>query len=291
MINNIQDCTTLSNGVRMPWFGLGVWQVQNEATLVQAVHAAVRAGYRSIDTARAYVNEDMVGKALATSPVPREELFITTKLWNGDQGYDNTIQSYEDSLRLLGLDTIDLYLIHWPVPELDKYAESWKAMVRLYEEKRVRAIGVCNFKPAHIERLVQETGVAPMVNQVECHPLFAQRDLLAYCLANGIRMEAYSPLLNGHLDMVAPALAPIAKKHGKTPAQIALRWQLDRGVVVIPKSVHENRIIENGDLFDFSLDAEDMAAVNALDDGTHFLPDPDEMNFYGIPGTMPKKKK
>jgi len=290
MVSNINDCTTLRNGVRMPWFGLGVWRVRDEAELTAAVHAAERTGYRAIDTARAYQNEDMVGRAVASGPVPRSELFITTKLWNGDQGYDSTLREYEKSLELLQVDVIDLYLIHWPVPVLDKYAESWKAMVRLYEEKRVRAIGVCNFKKHHIERLVAETGVAPMVNQVECHPRHPQTDMLAYCQANGIQMEAYSPLLSGHLGEIAPALLPIAEKHGKTPAQIVLRWHLDRGVVVIPKSVHENRIVENAGIFDFSLDEADIAAIAALEDGSHYLPDPDEMDFHGIPGTMPKKK-
>ncbi|HEY5466696.1 MAG TPA: aldo/keto reductase [Clostridia bacterium] len=289
MINHIKDCTTLRNGVLMPWFGLGVWQVQDEDTLVQAVHAAVRAGYRSIDTARAYLNEEMVGKAIATSPVPREELFVTTKLWNGDHGYDSTLRAYEDSLKLLGLERIDLYLIHWPVPMAGKYVDSWKAMIRLLDENRVGAIGVCNFKPKHIDHLIAETGIAPMVDQVECHPLFAQKELLAYCQANGIQMEAYSPLLNGRLDRIDLALSPIASKYGKTPAQIALRWQLDRGVVVIPKSVHENRIQENGDIFDFQLDAEDIASIDALDNGTHFLPDPDENSYVGKPGGLPKR--
>lgn len=289
MINRIDQCTTLRNGVNMPWFGLGVWQVQDENTLIQAVHAALQAGYRSIDTARAYLNEDMVGKALATAPVPREQIFVTTKLWNGDQGYDSALREYEESCKLLGVDVIDLYLIHWPVPVLDKYVDSWKALVRLYEEKRVRAIGVCNFKKHHLERLVAETGVAPMVNQVECHPLFPQNEMLAYCREQGIQMEAYSPLLNGRLPTIAPAVEPIAQKYGKTAAQVILRWQIEREVVVIPKSVREHRILENGDIFNFSLDAADMAALAKLESGTHFLSDPDEMDFYGVPGTMPKR--
>ncbi len=291
MINRIDQCTTLRNGVEMPWFGLGVWQVQDENTLIQAVHAAFKAGYRSIDTARAYVNEDMVGKALATAPVPREQIFVTTKLWNGDQGYDSALREYEQSCKLLGVDVIDLYLIHWPVPVLDKYVDSWKALVRLHEEKRVRAIGVCNFKKHHLERLVEETGVAPMVNQVECHPLFPQNEMLAYCRAQGIQMEAYSPLLNGRLSLITEQLEPLARKHDKTVAQIILRWQIEREVVVIPKSVRAQRILENGDIFDFSLDADDMAAIAQLESGTHFLSDPDEMDFYGVPGTMPKKDK
>ncbi len=289
MINRIDQCTTLRNGVNMPWFGLGVWQVQDENTLIQAVHAALQAGYRSIDTARAYLNEDMVGKALATAPVPREQIFVTTKLWNGDQGYDSALREYEESCKLLGVDVIDLYLIHWPVPVLDKYVDSWKALVRLHEEKRVRAIGVCNFKKHHLERLVAETGVAPMVNQVECHPLFPQNEMLAYCREQGIQMEAYSPLLNGRLPTIAPAVEPIAQKYGKTAAQVILRWQIEREVVVIPKSVREHRILENGDIFNFSLDAADMAALAKLESGTHFLSDPDEMDFYGVPGTMPKR--
>lgn len=278
-MKDLKSTYRLANGVEMPGFGLGVWKVEDEKELIGAVHAAVDAGYIMIDTATAYDNEQYVGEAVATCGKKREDLFITTKLWNAHQQYDEALRAFDRSAEKLRTDYVDLYLIHWPTPKYDLYGEAWKALVRLYEEKRVRAIGVCNFKPHHIERVYEETGILPMVNQVECHPLHQQTELRKYCEEKGIRMEAYSPLLSGRLGDVSDKLQKIADKHGKTPAQVCIRWQIENNVVVIPKSVHANRIIENANVFDFSLDAEDMAEIATLNQNQHFLPDPDVANF------------
>ncbi|MBR5743039.1 MAG: aldo/keto reductase [Clostridia bacterium] len=279
MLKDLKSAYTLRNGVEMPGLGLGVWKVEDEKELIGAVHAALDVGYIHIDTAAVYGNEQFVGKAVETSGVKREDLFITTKLWNSHHRFDDALRAFDDSMKKLRTDYADLYLIHWPTPRYDDYVEAWRALIRLSEEKRVRAIGVCNFKPAHLERLEKETGIVPAVVQVECHPLLQQTELLAYCREKGIRMEAYSPLLTGHLDDVAGSLEAVAKKHGKTPAQVCIRFQIERGVVVIPKSVHANRIAENADVFDFSLDEEDMKAIAALNRDHRFLPDPDTMNY------------
>lgn len=281
MIESIKDCVTLNNGVKMPWLGLGVWQVNDPDELDGAVRAAINCGYMSIDTAAAYGNEREVGQAIRASGVPRESLFITTKLWNAQQvkGYEASLAAFETSRTLLGLDYLDLYLIHWPVPRKMKYVEAWKALINLQQEGLARAIGVCNFHIHHLAELEQETGIIPAVNQVELHPWLNQRPLVEYCRSKGIQVEAYSPLLSGHLREVKE-LAPIAARYRKTPAQVVLRWDLQNGVVCIPKSVHANRIQENAGIFDFVLSAEDMAAIDALDRGHRFLPDPDAMNFY-----------
>ena len=279
MLKNLKDTYTLANGVKMPGLGLGVWKVEDEAELISAVHAAVDNGYIAIDTATAYDNEQFVGKAVETCGKKREDLFITTKLWNAHHQYDEALRAFDRSCEKLKTDYVDLYLIHWPTPAYDDYVEAWRALIHLYEEKRVRAIGVCNFKPHHLERVYKETGIMPMVDQVECHPLNQQLELLEYCRKNNIVMEAYSPLLSGNLSDVSDKLEAIAKKHGKTAAQVCIRFQIERGVIVIPKSVHSNRIIENADVFDFALDAEDMAAIAALNQDHHFLPDPDTANF------------
>lgn len=279
MLQNLHDTYTLANGVKMPGLGLGVWKVKDEEELISAVHAAVDGGYISIDTATAYDNEQFVGKAVETCGKKRGELFITTKLWNAHHQYDEALRAFDRSLAKLKTDYVDLYLIHWPTPAYDDYAEAWRALIRLYEEKRVRAIGVCNFKPHHLERVFSETGIMPMVDQVECHPLHQQTELLDYCRSHGILMEAYSPLLSGNLSDVSEKLEAIAAKHGKTPAQVCIRFQIERGVIVIPKSVHASRIAENADVFDFSLDADDMARIAALNQNHHFLPDPDTANF------------
>lgn len=279
MLKNLKSTYTLRNGVEMPGLGLGVWKVEDKDELIGAVHAALNAGYIHIDTAAAYDNEQFVGEAVETSGVKREDIFITTKLWNSHHRYDEALRAFDRSLEKLRTDYVDLYLIHWPTPRFDDYVEAWRALIRLYEEKRVRAIGVCNFKPAHLARLEKETGILPVIDQVECHPLLQQTELLEYCRGKGIRMEAYSPLLTGHLGDVAGSLSAIAQKHGKTPAQVCIRFQIERGVVVIPKSVHANRILENADVFDFSLDEEDMKAIAALNRDHRFLPDPDTANF------------
>ena len=272
----IADGTALSNGVTMPWLGLGVWQVENGESAVETVKAAVRAGYRSIDTAAAYRNEEGVGQGIRECGVPRGDLFITTKVWNADHGYDSTLRAFEDSRKKLGLDYIDLYLIHWPVK--GKYVETWRALTHLYKEGAVRAIGVSNFQIHHLEDVIKDSGIVPMVNQVEYHPRLTQKPLHAFCKQNGIQLEAWSPLMQGGL-MDDPVLNGIARKHGKTPAQVILRWDIQNGVVTIPKSVREERLRENGAIFDFELTAEDMAAIDGLNQDKRIGPDPDNFNF------------
>jgi diketogulonate reductase-like aldo/keto reductase len=278
MMSNIQDCTVLNNGVRMPWLGLGVWQVTNPKELDFAVKTALKYGYAAIDTADIYGNEKEVGRAIRESGVPREDVFVTTKLWNARQreGFQAVLKAFETSRKRLDMDYVDLYMIHWPIK--GKYVESWKALLKLYEQRVVRAIGVCNFNIHHLQDIIRETGVVPAVNQVELHPWLNQQPLVDYCASQGIQVQAYSPLMNGHLGEV-PEVVPIAKKYGRTPAQIVLRWNLQRKIAVIPKSVHEERILENSKIFDFSLSEEDMAAILALNRNQRFLPDPDNVRF------------
>lgn len=274
-MKSLTDTVTLNNGVKMPCMGLGVWQVDDGRVVEQAVGAALRSGYRSIDTAAIYGNEAGVGKAIRESGIPREELFITTKLWNANHGYDSTLRAHEASLKKLGLDYVDLYLIHWPVK--GKYLETWRAFETLYKESRVRTIGVSNFHVHHLQDVLEKFSTVPAVNQIELHPRLAQTELREFCAKHGIQIEAWSPLMQGRLNV--PVLLDIAKKHGKSPAQVVIRWDIQNGIVTIPKSVHENRILENADVFDFELDAADMAAINALDEGRRFGPDPDNFNF------------
>lgn len=275
MINNISDSATLHNGVAMPWLGLGVWKSKEGSEVVEAVKMALSAGYRSIDTAAAYGNEVGVGQGIAASGVKRDELFVTTKVWNADQGYDTTLAAFGTSMDKLGLDVLDLYLIHWPTK--GKYKETWKALEQLYKDGRVRAIGVCNFQTHHLEDLMQDAEIVPMVNQVEYHPLLTQKPLLSFCQQHNILLEAWSPLMQGNLDL--PELAKLAEKYGKTPAQIILRWDLQHGVITIPKSVRQHRIEENASIFDFELSEEDMNAIDALNENRRFGPDPDNFNF------------
>ncbi|GAA0667263.1 aldo/keto reductase [Streptomyces malaysiensis subsp. malaysiensis] len=267
---------TLHTGLEIPQLGFGVFQVEDEQT-TSAVLSAIEAGYRSIDTAAIYGNEAGVGRALATSGVPREELFLTTKLWNADQGYDSTLAAFDTSLVKLGTDYVDLYLIHWPTPARDRYLDTWRALEKLLADGRTRAIGVSNFQPAHLERLLDHSGVVPVVNQVELHPYLQQRELRAFHAQHDIATEAWSPLAQGAL-LQDPALDAIARRHGRTPAQVVLRWHLQLGNVVIPKSVTPARIRENIDVFDFTLTAEDIEAINALDRGQRTGPDPDTLN-------------
>lgn len=278
LINSIKDCAVLNNGVKMPWLGLGVWRITTQEELNLAIKTALEAGYTSIDTADVYRNEEGVGKAIKESGFPREKLFITTKLANSKQrkGYDATLKAFEESRKRLGVEYIDLFLIHWPVK--GKYLESWKAMIKLYKEGLVRAIGVSNFQIHHLEDIMNETDVVPAVNQVELHPWLNQNELVDFCKKNNIQVEAHSPLMGGHLNEV-PELEEIAKKYGKTPAQIVLRWNLQREIIVIPKSVHADRIIENAQIFDFNLSDEDMNAINTLNRNHRFLPDPDNVTF------------
>ncbi|MEO3762223.1 aldo/keto reductase [Streptomyces sp. B5E4] len=268
---------TLNNGVAMPQLGFGVWQVP-DTEAETAVRTALDAGYRSIDTAAIYGNEEGTGKALTESGVPREELFVTTKLWNSDQGYDAALRAFDDSLRRLGLDHVDLYLIHWPAPAQDKYPETWRALEKIYADGRARAIGVSNFHPSHLQRVLDEGTVAPALNQVELHPDFAQADVRAFHAAHGIATEAWSPLGQGKGLLDDPVLRGLGEKHGRSPAQVVLRWHLQLGNVVIPKSVTPSRIRENIDVFGFELDDADMAAVAGLDAGNRIGDDPDDVN-------------
>jgi 2,5-diketo-D-gluconate reductase A len=264
---------TLNNGVTMPQLGFGVFQVSTEDTY-DAVAEALRVGYRSIDTAAAYGNEEPVGRAVADSGIARDELFVTTKLWNTDQGYDEALRAFDASAARLGLDRVDLYLVHWPAPKQDRYVASWRALAELHAAGRIRAIGVSNFQPAHVERVVEATGVVPAVNQVELHPWLQQAELRRFHAEHGIVTEAWSPLAQGAL-LADPVVTSIADKHGRTPAQVVLRWHVQLDNVVIPKSVTPSRIAENFAVFDFELDGDDMDRIAGLDRGERTGPDPD----------------
>lgn len=275
MLENLKSTTTLNNGVKMPWLGLGVFLVKDGEEVINSVKAAIDAGYRSIDTAAIYRNEEGVGKAIAESNVPREELFITTKLWNADQGYESTLAAFDESMKKLGLEYLDLYLIHWPLPSKGKYVETWEALEKLYKDGRVRAIGVSNFKVHHLQDILANCEIKPMVNQVEYHPRFNQQELHDFCKQNEIQLEAWSPLMQGGL-FEEPVLVEIAKKYNKSVAQIIIRWDLQTGVVTIPKSTKPHRIAENANVFDFELSQEDMDLINTLNTGKRMFADPDE---------------
>ncbi|KJS61906.1 aldo/keto reductase [Streptomyces rubellomurinus] len=266
----------LNNGVEIPQLGFGVFQVPDDETAA-AVTSALQAGYRSIDTAAIYGNETGVGRALAASGLPREELFVTTKLWNSDQGYDATLRAFDASLAKLGLEQIDLYLIHWPTPARDLYLDSWRALERLAAEGRIRAAGVSNFQPAHLRRLLDTSELVPAVNQVELHPGLQQAELRAFHAEHGIATEAWSPLAQGAV-LDDAAITAIAGRTGKSAAQVVLRWHLQLGTIVIPKSVTPARIRQNLDVFDFQLTDEDMAAIAATDRGLRTGPHPDRFN-------------
>nr|WP_202448406.1 aldo/keto reductase [Streptomyces sp. SID2999] len=257
----------------MPQLGFGVWQVPDDEA-ERAVATALETGYRSIDTAAIYGNEEGTGKAIAASGVPREDLFVTTKLWNSDQGYDSTLRAFDTSLEKLGLDYLDLYLIHWPLPARDNYLDTYKAFEKLYSDGRIRAIGVSNFLPEHLQRLIAETSVIPAVDQIELHPQLQQRAAREFNAEQGIATEAWSPLGQGKGLLEVPAIVAIARKHGRTPAQVVLRWHIQLGNIVIPKSVTPSRIKENIEVFDFSLDDEDLAAISALNEDKRLGPDP-----------------
>ncbi|SIS64045.1 aldo/keto reductase [Salimicrobium flavidum] len=272
------DYVELRTNIKMPQLGFGVWQVDKEDTK-SAIIKALKTGYRSIDTAAIYGNESEVGHAVTSSGVPRNELFITTKVWNSDQGYENTRKAFNESLSKLGLDYVDLYLIHWPTPEYDEYIETYKAMERLQQEGKVRAIGVCNFDIEHLQRLMDECDVKPAINQVECHPYLAQIELTEFCKENGILMEAWSPLMQGGEVLKDPIVQRIAAQHEKTGAQVIIRWHLQNNRVVIPKSTTPARIEENFNVFDFELTKDDMKKLNGLDRGQRKGRKPSEMNI------------
>jgi 2,5-diketo-D-gluconate reductase A len=266
----------LNNGVRMPQLGIGVWRASG-CEAADAVAEALRLGYRSIDTAAMYGNEPGVGRAVAASGVPREQVFVTTKLNNPDHGYDQALRAFDASLGRLGFDYVDLYLIHWPQPRQNRYVETWRALEKLYADGRTRAIGVSNFQVAHLRRLIDETDVVPALNQIELHPYLAQGELRAFHAEHGIATEAWSPLAKGGALLRDRLITALAAKYGRTPAQVVLRWHIQQGNVVIPKSVHAERIAENFDVFGFELAADDIAAIGDLDRGGRTGPHPDAL--------------
>ncbi|MGA0604382.1 aldo/keto reductase [Phenylobacterium sp. VNQ135] len=259
-----QPLVALNDGNAIPQVGLGVWQTPNDVA-VEAVKTALEAGYRHVDTAAIYGNEDGVGEGLRAGGVPPGEVFVTTKVWNEDQGYDEALRAAQASLKRLGLEQVDLLLIHWPSPWRGKYLETWKALVQAQKDGLARSIGVSNFEPEHLERIVGETGVVPVLNQIELHPRFQQKAARAANAAHGVRTESWSPLGQGRL-LTDPVIANVARKHGVTPAQAIIRWHVDNDLIVIPKSVTPSRIRENFEVFGFRLDADDLAAIAALDD-------------------------
>ena len=264
----------LNNGVTIPQLGFGVFQIPPDST-AEAVRVAFEAGYRHIDTAQGYRNEEGVGQAVRASGLSRDEVFVTTKLANDRQGYEEAIAALDESLELLGLEYVDLFLIHWPRPHADRYVETWRAFEKIASDGKARAIGVSNFQVPHLERLAAETDTVPAVNQIELHPLLVQRELRTYDSDHGIATEAWSPLAKGGDLLRNERLLGLGEKYGKTPAQIVLRWHLQIGNVVIPKSVTPERVRENIEVFDFELDPDDVAAIEALDAGLRTGPDPD----------------
>ncbi|MEK3787190.1 aldo/keto reductase [Paenibacillus sp. FSL K6-1230] len=280
MATHLQDTTVLANGVKMPWLGLGVFKVEEGPELVSAVREAITQGYRSVDTAAIYANEEGVGlgirEGLEAAGIEREDLFVTSKVWNSELGYESTLQAYDESLRKLGLEYLDLYLIHWPVE--GKFKKAWRALETLYTTGRVKAIGVSNFQIHHLEELMKDAEIKPMVNQVEYHPRLTQLELRAYCQKHGIQLEAWSPLMQGQL-LEHKELQEIATRHGKSVAQIIIRWDLQNGVVTIPKSIKAHRIAENANVFDFELSSEDMQLISSLNQDMRVGPDPDNFDF------------
>ncbi|UOE92040.1 aldo/keto reductase [Alkalihalobacillus sp. LMS39] len=273
---HLQSTTTLHNGVKMPWFGLGVYKVSNGDEAVLSVKEAISYGYRSIDTAAVYRNEEGVGEGIKQSGIERDQLFITSKVWNADQGFDTTLDAFDTSLQKLGLEYLDLYLIHWPVP--GKYKETWKALEKLYKDGRVRAIGVSNFHVHHLQDLIRDAEIKPMVNQIEYHPHLTQNEIHQFCKQEQIQVEAWSPLKQGEL-LNNETITTIGNRYGKSPAQVILRWDLQNEVVTIPKSVNFTRIRENASIFDFTLTDEEMEQISSLNKNERIGPDPENFNF------------
>ncbi len=278
-ITDIKGGFTLHNGVKMPYLGLGVWQTRDGDEVINAVKWALEAGYRHIDTASIYQNEEGVGVGIKASGIPREDVFLVSKVWNTDQGYDATMRAFENSLKKLDTNYLDLYLIHWPVR--GKYKDTWKALETLYREKRVRAIGVSNFLRHHLENLLDGASITPMVNQMEFHPYLVQQDLVDFCRDNQIQYEAWSPLMQGRIFQI-PELQEMAKKYGKTVSQVVLRWDIQKGVVTIPKSRNKERIIANAQVFDFELTTDDLNFLDGLDRKKRFGPHPRAMDFPSL---------
>lgn len=275
-ITDINGGFELRNGVIMPYLGLGTYQAENNQEVIDSVKYALEIGYRHIDTASVYENEEGVGKGIKESSVAREDVFLVTKVWNSDQGFDSTLKSFEDSINRLQVDYLDLILVHWPVQE--KYKETWKALEYLYENKKVRAIGVSNFLKHHLEDLMMDCKIIPMVNQMEFHPYLVQQELLDFCNKNTIQYEAWSPFMQGKLFNL-DICKELTEKYNKSAAQIILRWNLQKGVVTIPKSVHKNRIASNADIFDFELAEDDVAYLDSLDRDERSGPHPDHFDF------------
>ncbi|NNF18235.1 MAG: aldo/keto reductase [Flavobacteriaceae bacterium] len=275
-ITNLQGTFKLHNGVAMPYFGLGVYLAEDGQEVANAVKWALDAGYRHIDTAAAYGNEEGVGRGISESGLRREEVFLVSKVWNSEQGYENILKAFEASLERLGTHYLDLYLVHWPVD--GKYKETWRALEKLYADKKVRAIGVSNFLQHHLEDLMDSAEIVPMVNQMEFHPYLVQQELIDFCNKHKIQYEAWSPMMQGNI-FEKEEFAKLADKYGKTIAQVVLRWDLQKGVITIPKSTNKERIIANAQLFDFELSPEDMEKLDAMDKGKRFGPDPDNFDF------------
>ena len=273
---NLQSTKTLANGVEMPILGLGVYKMTNHEETIQAITKALQVGYRAIDTAALYHNETEVGEAIRYSGVDRQDIFVTTKVWNSDQGYDNTLRAFESSLEKLGMDYVDLYLTHWPVE--DKFTETYRAIERLYDEKLIRVPGVSNHHQHHLEKLLLKANIAPAINQIELHPYLSQESLRAYCAEHQIAVTAWSPLGRGGV-LENQVVQGIGAQYGKTAAQVVLRWHLQHGIITIPKSVTPHRIEENAQIFDFELTAEHMQALDALNQNKRFGQDPDHFHF------------
>lgn len=268
----------LNNGVDIPWVGLGVFRLEDNKEAERVIRTALSVGYRHIDTAMYYHNEEAVGKAIKNSGIPREDIFVTTKMWNSDQRSGKVKEAFETSLKKLDLDYIDLYLVHWPVE--GKFIETWKKFEEIYETGKVKAIGVSNFKQYHLEALAKESTITPTVNQIELHPYLVQENDLSYCKKAGIRVEAWSPFAANQTGLFdEKALTDLADKYSKSPAQIILRWDYQRGVVTIPKSANEKRMAENLNIFDFSLNEDEIKSINSLNKNLRIGPDPDHVNF------------
>jgi diketogulonate reductase-like aldo/keto reductase len=275
-MSDIGHRAKLNNGTEMPWLGFGVFQIDDGSAVEEAASEALRVGYRSIDTAAVYRNEVGTGKAIKESGIPRDEIFLTTKVWNEDQRLGRPLEAIEESLERLDTDYVDLYLVHWPVA--DHYRDAWQKMQEIYESGRAKAIGVSNFLIHHLDDILADGEVVPAVNQVEFHPRLQSPALVEYCQGKGIHVEAWAPLMKGGVSTI-PAIVELGEKYGKTPAQITLRWNLQRQIITIPKSVTPARISENADVFDFELSAEDMETMNGLDEGNRTGPDPDNFGF------------
>jgi diketogulonate reductase-like aldo/keto reductase len=272
-LNDISATITLNNGIPMPRFGLGVLHIADGSDAANAVVTAIEAGYRLIDTASIYHNEAGVGKALREAGVPREDIFLTTKVWNADQGYEPAKQAFQSSLERLGVDYVDLYLIHWPGPDPERMLDTWRALESIYAGGKARAIGLSNFQVPHLEQLLEHVEIMPAVNQVEIHPHLQQSELVEYCQENGIQVEAWRPIMKGEV-MGIPEMTEIGQKYGKNPVQVTLRWLLQRDLIVIPKSENPLRIRENADIFDFELTHEEIEQIKALDQDRRLGPDP-----------------